>query len=136
MIDHQALFWQKVDKQPDGCWFWTGYRIKRGYGMLTINQRQLLAHRVAYEWLVGPIPQGLQLDHLCRVTNCVNPEHLEPVTNAENARRAALAYTHCCHGHLYDAENTIITRTGAKACRKCHRIRNAEYRKHRELGRT
>lgn len=91
--DHEALFWAKVDKDgPDGCWLWTGFRRPAGYGQTGRNRGSAKqAHRVAYEMLVGPIPAGMELDHLCRMTPCVNPAHLEPVTPAENRRRAIRA---------------------------------------------
>lgn len=75
--------------QPDGeCWSWTAYRSKKGYGSVaTGHGKTALAHRHVYELLVGPIPAGLELDHLCLNTSCVNPDHLEPVTGAENLRR-------------------------------------------------
>ena len=80
-----------------------------------------LAHRVAYELQVGPIPVGLQLDHLCRVRSCVNPAHLEPVTSAENTRRGLRAMkTHCPQGHPYAGENLLIRPTGQRRCRTCH----------------
>lgn len=75
------------------CWVWQGCTVNGqnrpgpGYGILTLRHQKLLAHRFAYERYVGPIPEGLQIDHLCYVTNCVNPEHMEPVTAAENVRR-------------------------------------------------
>jgi hypothetical protein len=85
-------------------------------------------HRVAYELLVGPIPEGLELDHLCRNTRCVNPEHLEPVTGRENLMRAVSSWaaknaakTHCPQGHPYDEENTKVKRDGGRACRACGR---------------
>lgn len=75
-----------------GCWRWTGQKNRFGYGQLTVNRdgksRCLGAHRFSYEAHVGPIPEGLEIDHLCRVRDCVNPEHLEPVTRAENVRRS------------------------------------------------
>jgi hypothetical protein len=89
-------FWPQVDFDgPGGCWLWTGQANKGGYGAFSVgsrydgNRRGVRAHRWAYEALVGPIPEGLQLDHLCRNPPCVNPAHLEPVTHAENMRRWA-----------------------------------------------
>lgn len=86
---------------PDECWPWTGPR-SNGYGVIGSGGRggrTLKAHRVAYEDVVGPIPPGMHIDHLCRVRNCVNPKHLEPVIQAENLRRAGEARTTCTHGH-------------------------------------
>lgn len=86
-----AKFWLRVDNtdSADECWTWTGYtEAKSGYGRLSFGGARSYAHRVAYELAVGPIPEGLDLDHLCRVRNCVNPTHLEPVTRGENVRRA------------------------------------------------
>lgn len=112
-------FWSKVIESPTGCWIWTGAHI-RGYGQVSRKghpQRTLLAHRWAYEYIVGKIPDGLQLDHLCVTPACVNPAHLEPVTQQENLRRAAERKTHCRNGHLRSPENTI----GRKKlrCRAC-----------------
>jgi hypothetical protein len=91
-------FWEKVDKSaPGGCWLWTAATKSHGYGFVAIAKvegRSILrqAHRVAYELTHGPIPDGLEIDHLCRVRNCVNPAHLEAVTHSENCRRAAVAW--------------------------------------------
>lgn len=94
--DSPARFWDKVDKagavpahlpESGPCWFWTGTRSDEGYGSVRWEGPMLKAHRVAYELLVGPIPEGLEIDHLCRVTSCVNPAHLEPVTPAVNVAR-------------------------------------------------
>lgn len=79
-------FWSKVDRDPD-CWLWLGLRNAYGYGRFFIPGGERLAHRYAYEFEVGPIPEGLTLDHLCETPACVRPDHLEPVTNAENLRR-------------------------------------------------
>lgn len=86
--DAVARFWSKVDKRPGGCWLWTGTMLRSGYGQFRLGLGHVRAHRFAYELLVGPIPEGLTLDHLCRVTACVNPLHLEPVTLSENVKRA------------------------------------------------
>lgn len=80
-------FWAKVDKCRDGCWVWTAKGTPAGYGQFRVDGVDVYAHRFSYELHVGPIPDGLQIDHLCRVTSCVNPAHLEPVTGAENLRR-------------------------------------------------
>lgn len=81
-------FWEKVDRQEVGCWLWTAYRNRDGYGRFRPYRRdQVMAHRYAYELMVGPIPDGLQLDHLCRNPGCVNPSHLEAVTERENLGR-------------------------------------------------
>ena len=140
-----AAFWSKVDfngpvpaARPDlgPCWLWHGSLVK-GYGSLVVdhpvNRRKTgLAHRVAYEWVRGPIPAGLTLDHLCRVRRCVNPFHLEPVTNRENILRGEspaaqhTRVTACPQGHPYDHANTWIRiRRGGpqRVCRTCERIR-------------
>lgn len=84
----EERFWSKVNKTTtSGCWEWTAH-LHKGYGQFGVKQGQIkYAHRVAYEWAVSPIPAGLELDHLCKNPKCVNPEHLEPVTRAENLAR-------------------------------------------------
>lgn len=82
--------WQRVDITVDGCWTWLG-RLHNGYGYLKQHGRDVAAMRLIYEWLVGPIPDGLDLDHLCRNRACVRPDHLEPVTRTENLRRGRQA---------------------------------------------
>lgn len=116
------IFWSHVQK-TETCWLWTGYRQKSGgrfgtggYGFYSGRQ----AHRRAYELLVGPIPEGLQLDHLCKVPRCVNPDHLEPVTQQENMRRHYGERTHCKHGHALDAANAYEWK-GKQFCRACNR---------------
>lgn len=113
-VPWEQRFWAKVNKTP-GCWLWTAATSK-GYGSFGMpDRRQRLAHRLSYELLVGPIPEGLVLDHLCRVRNCVNPAHLEPVTAAENTRRGLLR-TRCHRGHVIDE-----TPTGRR-CKTCAAI--------------
>lgn len=118
-------FWSKVDK-TDTCWLWTAALVK-GYGRFTSDVRQMGAHRWSYEALVGPIPEGLTLDHLCRNPRCVNPDHLEPVTQRENVARIPRK-THCPQGHPFTAENTYV-RTMPREdlrpvyqCRTCARL--------------
>jgi hypothetical protein len=107
------------------CWLWTASLKPNGYGAFRHQGRMQRAHRVAYELLVGPIPVGLQLDHLCRTLRCVNPAHLEPVTGSVNIRRgtsvAALRarQTHCKHGHPFDETNTYLYPNGVRECRTC-----------------
>lgn len=123
-------FAEKAALQDDGCIVWIGGKTLGGYGVFadkaTHEQNtKAMAHRWSYEHHVGPIPEGLDLDHLCRNRACVNPEHLEPVTREVNIRRAAALRTHCPAGHLYDESNTYI-RPGTvhRKCRTCMRERD------------
>lgn len=113
----------RVWLDANGCWLWTGARSSNGYGAVSIGGRVVGAHRAVYELLAGPIPAGLQLDHLCRVRRCVNPAHLEPVTARENQLRGVHGLkTHCPAGHPYDEENTYIhPGRGVRDCRLCRR---------------
>ena len=132
----RILFYARPD--PQGCWRWTGFVTPDGYG--TIRDSSGLtrkAHRVAYEAWVGPIPDGLQLDHLCRVRDCCNPAHLEPVTSQENSLRGETAAarhasaTHCPQGHEYTPENTYSSKRGERDCRDCRRVRSTEWARRR-----
>lgn len=92
--------WAFVEK-TDSCWLWTGSKTRVGYGQMRVGgagSRKTGVHRVAYELLVGRIPKGLDLDHLCRNTLCVNPDHLEPVTRKENLARGIHVATNCRDG--------------------------------------
>ena len=118
-------FWEKVDRRGDDeCWNWTASCHPPRYGQFGIRHGVIVrAHRFAYELLVGPIPEGLHLDHLCRNPSCVNPAHLEPVTPGENVRRGEPATKTCCvNGHEYTEANTYRSpKTGRRQCRICRR---------------
>lgn len=122
----EERFWARVDASGD-CWEWTGDTSTQGYGRLTRCGRELGAHRVAYEILVGPIPSGLTIDHLCRVHHCVNPDHMEVVTNRVNVLRGygiaaqRARRTHCPQGHPYDEANTYRASRNKRVCRTCQR---------------
>ena len=119
------------------CWLWTGHALKGGYRQINVKGRTMLAHRWAYELLVGPIPDGLTLDHLCRNPSCVNPRHLEPVTMRENNLRGLgvsgvnARKTHCKHGHPYDERNTYKMPNGGRDCRVCINARSKKYKQAR-----
>lgn len=115
----------KIDVDTDtGCWLWTGAIGAGGSGYALMTRRQVVhrVHRWTYEHLVGAIPAGLEIDHLCRVTRCVNPAHLEPVTHRENVRRHFAQFATCKWGHPWDAANTYVRpSTGRRECRACNR---------------
>jgi hypothetical protein len=152
--DPALRFWTKVDKngplpahRPElgPCYFWTGAKMSGGYGSFGVeNRRVVLAHRWVYEHFRGPIPDGLEIDHLCHNGSgcpggitcphrlCVNPEHLEAVTRRVNCLRGEspsaihARKTHCPQGHPYVGENLYITSTGGRQCRICQSERSAQ----------
>ena len=125
--DPVVRFFAKIKVEASGCWLWTGAVDSGGYGNAVWQRRWRGAHQVSYELHVGQVPSGLELDHLCRVTRCVNPDHLEPVTPAENMRRRYATYTHCKSGHEFTVDNTYIRPSGQRDCRACIRSRVARY---------
>lgn len=141
----RVRFWWRVGYETSqGCWPWDGPTLPGGYGKMWRSDFERLwhpsqlAHRIAYELEVGPIPDGLTLDHLCGNPNCVNPDHLEPVTQRVNTLRgsgpiaAHAVKTHCAHGHPYDEENTYHMPSGGRDCKICVRRRGREYRLRRK----
>ena len=132
-----------LDKQPNGCWLWTGSLTHDGYPRAGARYM----HRVVYEMYKGYIPEKMTLDHLCRVRHCCNPDHLEPITLKENIARGNYGWrsklTHCKHGHEFTVENTIIRKIKGpngemrRDCRECGRIAQRKYQKRlKELKRA
>ena len=121
-------FWVKVERsgEPGACWPWTGSLVK-GYGQFSVNGKTVYAHRWAYEEAIGPIPDRLTIDHLCRTPACVNSRHLEAVSNRENILRGTgpaavhARQTHCIHGHEFTPENTYRAPGRGRECRQCRR---------------
>lgn len=141
-------FMAKVSPEPmSGCWLWLGVIDASGYGRFGIgshadgSNRMAQAHRVAYELFRGAIPDGMELDHLCRLECCVNPAHLEPVTHRVNCLRGTgqgainATKTHCLRGHEFTPENTIINQ-GKRYCRECNRLRTGRERLRRQAERS
>lgn len=121
----EPRLWPKVEKRAGGCWVWRGYTRQNGYGDINVHGRRIRVHRLVYEMLVGPIPTGCDLDHVCRERACVNPDHLEPVTRRENLRRGlrGILHTHCPAGHPLSGDNVGMSR-GWRFCRTCKRAKD------------
>lgn len=121
--DPELLFWSKVDFDgPNGCWLWTAYLDRDGYGLFSSKTLKGRAARMAYLLLVGDISPDLVVDHLCRNRPCVNPYHLEPVTSKVNSRRSEKGErTHCMRGgHPLSGANLYMNPRGLRVCRRCH----------------
>lgn len=126
-------FMEKVNKVEGGCWEWIGAKMPAGYGRFGYTENDVLnndyAHRISYSFFKGKLKEGLVIDHICRNKSCVNPDHLEQVTQKENLNRSGLVVstiagrkTHCKHGHPFDEENTYHW-NGERRCRACGRMR-------------
>jgi hypothetical protein len=143
--DIEARFWSHVDRRADDeCWPWTGYVDDSGYGIFTVDGTQRPAHRWAYIHFVGPILDGLTVDHVkdwgCTRKDCVNfLTHLEVVTNRENILRGDgpagvnARKTHCIHGHEFTSENTLVRKNGGRTCRTCKRAADKRLRDKKRL---
>lgn len=132
VISIEQRFWNKVEKS-DYCWNWKASTFRNGYAQFHPDKNSVLAHRFAYELVIGKIPQGMTIDHLCRNRSCVNPAHMEIVTRRENILRgeapAAIhaRKTHCPKGHaLPETRNKL----GQRICKTCRMIGAREYRKY------
>lgn len=120
-VDRRLML--RIEKDASGCWLWTGAINHGGYGSAWCDGRSWLAHRLSYATFVGPIPDGLSVDHLCFVPRCINPSHLRLLTVSENAQNLRTALSdRCKRGHLFDAENTMWQKDYAKPERGLHRL--------------
>jgi hypothetical protein len=136
-LTYEERVWSKVIKSEKGaCWIWNSTLDGGGYGIIRTSGgdgRYVKAHRAVYELAVGRIPDGLQLDHLCKMRRCVNPEHLEPVTAQINTLRSDspsarnAAKDSCKHGHVFTDDNTYVTPQGWRQCRTCLRSARRRY---------
>lgn len=128
-IEDGVRFWRAIKPDEKGCWLWQAGLSGNGYATFHLRDKSTVnGHRWAYEYLRGPIPPDLELDHLCRVPACVNPRHLEAVTHQENMRRGWWAQkTHCKRGHLLSGDNLYASMLPVRFCKLCHHIRQNEY---------
>ncbi len=135
-------FFDKIQPEPNsGCWLWDASTTKAGYGQFTAraySKNPIYAHRFSYEIHKGKIPSGMHIDHLCNIRCCVNPDHLEVVSLAENNRRVAARgrhhnsrKTHCKYGHPLSGENLYIPPSGERDCRICSDEAGRRYRERR-----
>ncbi len=120
---------RRIRQTASGCWEWTGQLQNRGYGVFSFRGRPWLVHRWTYIHLVGPIPDGKEIDHLCRNRACCNPAHMEPVTRRENCLRGARSgpRSRCRRGHRLVAGNVYVGRRGTRLCKTCHLARCKRY---------
>ncbi len=136
-------FWDKAQVAINGCWLWIGSGSHKGYGCIWWGGASRPAHLIAYEVLIGHLADGLQSDHLCRVRQCVNPTHIEPVTSRENTLRGEsplstraryAAITHCKRGHPFNEANTIHKPNGTRQCRTCKQATDRQWSARKTRG--
>ncbi len=127
-------FFDQIDIQENGCWEWTYTKDNQGYGHYYILGKNHQAHRYSYEEYIGPIPEGLVIDHLCKNTSCVNPAHLEPVTQSENTLRGRTGW--CKMGHEMTEENTRVRSYKGNTWRRCRICIKAESKNNNERRRA
>lgn len=138
-VPPEQRFWANVHR-TDICWLWQGGTRSRGYGQMWDGEKTIYAHRFAYELLVGPIPPGLTLDHLCRNPLCVNPDHLEPIPQGTNTLRGFgpparnARKTHCKRGHPLSGDNVRPVSGGGRRCMACARLHSARRAERRRAG--
>ena len=144
MLVVDQKFTNKIHPEPNtGCWLWAGATNRDGYGIAHRRRQTRMAHSLSYEFACGPVPDGLELDHLCRVRCCVNPNHLQAVTHLENCRRGTAGThirrvenmkTHCSKGHEFSGDNLYTRKNGARGCRECVRIASRKYSRKIDMG--
>lgn len=133
-VKEETRFFEKITESGD-CWIWLGAVSNSGYGSFWSDNKSKLAHRWSYSFFRGDLLGDLHLDHLCRNKLCCNPEHLDPVTNKINISRGLLGDLYvrpksCSRGHLFDDQNTYISKkTGKATCRRCHALRQRGYKR-------
>lgn len=126
-FNQKWIFSEEYEYESEPCWEWTAGKRLNGYGRFWVDGKNVSAHRWSYEYFIGPIPEGLQIDHLCRNRECCNPKHLEAVTCQENLLRGNTfaarnsQKTHCKNGHPFDGRNTGTSVRGHRYCRACQR---------------
>lgn len=118
--------------RPNGCWEWQRYRMPKGYGQACYQGRLWMAHRLSYTLYVGKIPDGYQVHHKCHNTRCINPAHLEALSEPVHAHANKTIITRCPNGHPYTAANTIVNARGQRSCRTCQNNHMREKRQNRK----
>lgn len=130
-LDERIAIWRAYcETNEKGCWLWVGYLNSRGYIERDYNGKRWSMQRLIWTHFYGPIPDGLVVDHLCRIPRCWNPEHLEPVTIKVNTNRGInweRSKTHCPKGHPYDDVNTFVEKGGWRKCRVCISVRTRKH---------